>query len=83
LVLPHLGDAVRMADDGYAALADIDVAMLKGCGYAEGPFQMIEAIGPDNLRSGLLHLAAATHLPSLAPAPLLDEMAARGTVSIS
>jgi hypothetical protein len=39
---------------------------------------MLDAVGADNLRSGLLHLAAATHLPSLAPAPLLDEFAAFG-----
>jgi 3-hydroxybutyryl-CoA dehydrogenase len=79
LVLPHLGDAVRMADEHYARAADIDAAMRFGCGYPEGPFTMIEAIGADNLRSRLLHLAAATHLSSLAPAPMLDELAAFGT----
>jgi 3-hydroxybutyryl-CoA dehydrogenase len=78
VVLPHLGDAVRMVDDGYATIEDVDLAMTLGCGYPTGPFAMIEAIGADNLRSGMLHLAAATHLPALAPAPLLDEMAAEG-----
>jgi 3-hydroxybutyryl-CoA dehydrogenase len=78
LVLPHLGDAVRMVDDGYATAADVDTAMRLGCGYPVGPFAMIDAIGADNLRSGLLHLAAATHLSSLAPSPLLDELAAFG-----
>jgi 3-hydroxybutyryl-CoA dehydrogenase len=78
LVLPHLGDAVRMVDDGYATRDDVDAAMRLGCGYAEGPFALLDAVGADNLRSGLLHLAAATHLPSLAPSPLLDELAAFG-----
>jgi 3-hydroxybutyryl-CoA dehydrogenase len=78
VVLPHLGDAVRMVDDGYATRSDVDAAMTLGCGYSAGPFAMLEAVGADNLRSGLLHLAAATHLPSLAPAPLLDELAAFG-----
>ncbi|HTR70310.1 MAG TPA: 3-hydroxybutyryl-CoA dehydrogenase [Mycobacteriales bacterium] len=78
LVLPHLGDAVRMVDDGYAAVADVDAAMSLGCGYPDGPFAMLASVGADNLRSGLLHLAAATHLSSLAPAPLLDELAAFG-----
>jgi 3-hydroxybutyryl-CoA dehydrogenase len=78
IVLPHLGDAVRMVDDSYATVEDVEAAMTLGCGYPVGPFAMLEAIGADNLRSGLLHLAAATHLPSLAPAPLLDEMAAFG-----
>jgi 3-hydroxybutyryl-CoA dehydrogenase len=78
IVLPHLGDAVRMVDESYATVEDVEAAMRLGCGYPVGPFAMIDAIGADNLRSGLLHLAAATHLPALAPAPLLDELAAFG-----
>ncbi|HTW19478.1 MAG TPA: 3-hydroxybutyryl-CoA dehydrogenase [Mycobacteriales bacterium] len=78
LVLPHLGDAVRMVDDHYASSADVDTAMTLGCGYPDGPFAMLDAVGADHLRSGLLHLAAATHQAALAPAPLLDELAAFG-----
>lgn len=78
LVLPHLGDAVRMVDDGYARRADVDTAMTLGCGYPDGPFAMLAAVGADDTRSVLSHLAAATHLPSLAPSPLLDELAAAG-----
>jgi 3-hydroxybutyryl-CoA dehydrogenase len=78
LVLPHLGDAVRMVDDGYASQTDVDAAMTLGCGYPDGPFAMLAAVGADDVRSVLSHLAAATHLPSLAPSPLLDELAAAG-----
>jgi 3-hydroxybutyryl-CoA dehydrogenase len=78
LVLPHLGDAVRMVDDGYADPADVDVAMRLGCGYPDGPFAMLAAVGADEARSVLSHLAAATHVASLAPSPLLDELAAAG-----
>ncbi len=78
IVLPHLGDAVRMVDDGYATVADVEAAMTLGCGYPVGPFAMLDAVGADELRSRLLHLAAATHLASLAPVPLLDELAAFG-----
>jgi 3-hydroxybutyryl-CoA dehydrogenase len=79
IVLPHLGDAVRMVDEKYATVQDVDSAMTLGCGYPAGPFAMLEAVGADNLRSRLLHLAAATHRPSLAPPPLLDELAAFGS----
>jgi 3-hydroxybutyryl-CoA dehydrogenase len=79
LVLPHLGDAVRMVDDQYATEADVDAAMTLGCGYPNGPFAMLDAVGADNLRSGLIHLAAATHRSALAPSPLLDELAAFGS----
>jgi 3-hydroxybutyryl-CoA dehydrogenase len=76
IVMPHLGDAVRMVDDGYATIDDVDTAMKLGCGYPAGPFELLRSVGADNLRSRLIHLAAATHKPSLAPAPLLDELAA-------
>jgi 3-hydroxybutyryl-CoA dehydrogenase len=79
LVLPHLGDAVRMVDDHYATVEDVEAAMMLGCGYPEGPFAMLRAVGADNVRSALLHLAAATHRAALAPVPLLDELAAFGT----
>jgi 3-hydroxybutyryl-CoA dehydrogenase len=78
LILPQLGDAVRMVDQRYATVEDVDAAMTLGCGYPDGPFALLRTIGADNLRAALLHLAAATHLPSLAPAPLLDELAAFG-----
>ena len=78
IVLPHLGDAVRMVDDHYATVDDVEAAMTLGCGYPAGPFALLDAVGADNLRSRLLHLAAATHRASLAPAPLLDELAAFG-----
>ncbi|MGN6473006.1 MAG: 3-hydroxyacyl-CoA dehydrogenase family protein, partial [Mycobacteriales bacterium] len=61
-----------------ASRADVDAAMTLGCGYPEGPFVMLAAVGADDTRSVLSHLAAATHLPSLAPSPLLDELAAAG-----
>ncbi|MBV9486939.1 MAG: 3-hydroxyacyl-CoA dehydrogenase family protein, partial [Frankiaceae bacterium] len=76
IVMPHLGDAVRMVDDGYATAEDVDTAMRLGCGYPAGPFELLRGVGADNLRSRLIHLAAATHRASLAPSPLLDELAA-------
>jgi hypothetical protein len=35
-------------------------------------------MGADDVRSGLLHLSAATHRSALAPSPLLDELAGFG-----
>jgi 3-hydroxybutyryl-CoA dehydrogenase len=78
LLLPHLGDAVRVVDDGYASVDDVDTAMRLGCGYSAGPFELLAAMGADDVRSGLLHLSAATHRSALAPSPLLDELAGFG-----
>ena len=46
LLYPHLNDAVRMVQDGYASAADIDTAMTLGCGYPRGPLQLLDAAGP-------------------------------------
>ncbi len=46
LLYPHLNDAVRMVQDGYASAADIDTAMTLGCGYPHGPMQLLDAAGP-------------------------------------
>jgi 3-hydroxybutyryl-CoA dehydrogenase len=78
LLLPHLGDAVRMVDDRYASAEDVDTAMRLGCGYSAGPFELLATLGADDVRSGLLHLSAATHRSALAPSPLLDELAGFG-----
>jgi 3-hydroxybutyryl-CoA dehydrogenase len=53
LLFPHLADAVRMVQDGYASVADVDAAMTLGCGYPQGPFKLVDAIGPTTVLAGL------------------------------
>lgn len=48
LLYPHLNDAIRMQESGYATAADIDNAMTFGCGYPKGPFEMITERGGVN-----------------------------------
>jgi 3-hydroxybutyryl-CoA dehydrogenase len=78
LLYPHLADAVRMAQQGYAGAADIDTAMTLGCGYARGPFQLIDAIGAADVLAGLRAMHVAYGDPGFAPPPLLAEHAAAG-----
>jgi 3-hydroxybutyryl-CoA dehydrogenase len=78
LLYPHLADAVRMAQQGYADPADIDTAMMLGCGYPRGPFQLIDAIGAADVLAGLQAMNAAYGYPAFAPPPLLAEHAAAG-----
>nr|WP_055506997.1 3-hydroxybutyryl-CoA dehydrogenase [Nonomuraea pusilla] len=78
LLYPYLNDAVRMYDSGYASIADIDLAMRLGCGYAEGPFEMMERLGLAKVRDGLRALYAEYREHAFAPAPLLDELVAAG-----
>jgi 3-hydroxybutyryl-CoA dehydrogenase len=78
LLYPHLADAVRMAQQGYADAADIDTAMTLGCGYPRGPFQLIDAIGAADVLTGLRAMHIAYGYPAFAPPPLLAEHAAAG-----
>jgi 3-hydroxybutyryl-CoA dehydrogenase len=47
LLVAHLADAVRMADERYATVDDIDTAMRLGCGYPNGPFALLDSAGTD------------------------------------
>ena len=77
---PQLNDAVRMIQDGYATPADIDTAMTLGCGYPRGPLQMLDDIGPAPVFDVLSAMHASSGDPAFAPAPLLAEYAAAGTL---
>ena len=76
LLYPHLADAVRMVEDGYASAADVDTAMTLGCGYPEGPFQLLDAAGPSKVLTGLEAMHEAYRDPAFSPPPLLAEHAA-------
>lgn len=78
LLYPHLADAVRMAQDGYASATDIDTAMTLGCGYPRGPFELIDDAGPADVLTGLRAMYIAYGYPALAPPPMLAEHAAAG-----
>ena len=76
LFYPHLNDAVRMVQDGYASPADIDTAMTLGCGYPRGPLQLLDATGPGRALAVLTQMHERYGDPAFAPAPLLAEHAA-------
>jgi len=78
LLYPHLADAVRMVQDNYASPADIDTAMTLGCGYPEGPFQLLDAVGAGAVLAGLESMRTAYGYSSFAPPPLLAEHAITG-----
>jgi 3-hydroxybutyryl-CoA dehydrogenase len=78
LAYVQFNDAVRMFQDGYASPADIDTAMMLGCGYPRGPLQMLDEIGAANVVSVLDAMHAATGQPEFTPVPLLAEYATAG-----
>ena len=78
LAYAQFNDAVRMFQDGYASPADIDTAMMLGCGYPHGPLQMLDDAGPANVVSVLEAMHAGTGDPAYTPVPLLAEYATAG-----
>ena len=78
LLYPHLADAVRMVQDGYASAADVDAAMTLGCGYPRGPLELLDEIGPATAQTVLAAMYQADGDPAFAPPPLLAEHAAAG-----
>ena len=79
LAYAQFNDAVRMFQDGYASPADIDTAMMLGCGYPRGPLQMLDDAGPAHVVTVLEAMHAATGDPAFTPVPLLAEYATAGT----
>jgi len=79
MTYPHLNDAAAMVQDGYASAADIDTAMMLGCGYPRGPLEMLDDIGPAVVAGVLSAMHASCGDPAFVPAPLLVEHAAAGT----
>lgn len=75
LLVTYLNDAVRMLDEGYASVDQIDTAIRHGLGYPMGPFEMIDHIGADEVLviAEELYSGSAGYQPHLAPSPLLVE----------
>jgi 3-hydroxybutyryl-CoA dehydrogenase len=78
LAYAQFNDAVRMFQDGYASAADIDTAMMLGCGYPRGPLQMLDEAGAANVVDVLEAMHAATGDRAFTPVPLLGEYATAG-----
>jgi 3-hydroxybutyryl-CoA dehydrogenase len=79
LAYVQFNDAVRMVQDGYASAADIDTAMMLGCGYPRGPLEMLDEAGAAKVASVLEAMHAATGDPAFTPVPMLAEYATAGT----
>jgi 3-hydroxyacyl-CoA dehydrogenase len=76
--LGALDEACRCLEEGVAALADVDLAMRLGAGWAAGPLAWADAEGLDAVRDRLAVLADEAG-PRFAPRPPLTDRAAAGT----
>ena len=78
LLFPYLNDAVKMLEEGYAGVDDIDTAMKLGCGHPMGPFELMDIVGLDVTLEIIKALHAEFREPGFSPAPLLGHMVSAG-----
>ncbi|MGW7514013.1 3-hydroxyacyl-CoA dehydrogenase family protein [Streptomyces sp. NPDC054796] len=78
LLFPYLNNAVKMVQEHYASLEDIDAAMKLGGGYPMGPFELLDVVGLDVSLAIEQVLHREFRDPGLAPAPLLEHLVAAG-----
>lgn len=78
LFVPYLMSAMRMLESGFASAADIDTAMVAGCGHPMGPLALADMIGLDTLLSVADSLCAEFQDPHYAAPPLLRRMVESG-----
>ncbi|MEW1697393.1 MULTISPECIES: 3-hydroxybutyryl-CoA dehydrogenase [unclassified Streptomyces] len=78
LLFPYLNNAIKMVQDHYATLDDIDAAMRLGGGYPMGPFELLDVVGLDVSLAIEQVLHREFRDPGLAPAPLLEHLVAAG-----
>jgi 3-hydroxybutyryl-CoA dehydrogenase len=74
LLIPYLISAVRMLESGVASAADIDRAMVLGCGHPLGPLGLIDLIGLDIIASVGQSMYEELKDPQYAPPTLLLRM---------
>ncbi|MFF5593122.1 3-hydroxyacyl-CoA dehydrogenase family protein [Streptomyces althioticus] len=78
LLFPYLNNAVKMVQEHYATLDDIDAAMKLGGGYPMGPFELLDVVGLDVSLAIEKVLHREFRDPGLTPAPLLEHLVAAG-----
>lgn len=78
LLFPYLNNAIKMVEQHYATLDDIDAAMKLGGGYPMGPFELLDVVGLDVSLAIEKVLHHEFRDPGLAPAPLLEHLVAAG-----
>ncbi|KAI8894019.1 short chain 3-hydroxyacyl-CoA dehydrogenase mitochondrial precursor [Globomyces pollinis-pini] len=82
LLVPYIGEAIRLVERGDASKEDVDIAMKLGAGYPMGPFELADYVGLDTMKfindgwytSG----KGLKGEPICAPSPSVNELVAEG-----
>lgn len=83
LLVPYLGEAVRLLERGDASARDIDTAMKLGAGHPMGPIELADYVGLDttyNILKGWEEKFPDN--PTFASIPLLEKLVKEGKYGI-
>jgi 3-hydroxybutyryl-CoA dehydrogenase len=78
LLFPYLNNAIRLAEQGTASVADIDTAMKGGCNFPMGPFALLDLVGLDTSLAILDALYDEFRDANYSAVPTLRRMVAAG-----
>ncbi|MEW2135126.1 3-hydroxybutyryl-CoA dehydrogenase [Streptomyces sp. NPDC005409] len=78
LLFPYLNNAIKMVEQHYAGIDQIDAAMKLGAGYPMGPFELLDVVGLDVSLAIEKVLHKEFRDPGLAPSALLEHLVAAG-----
>ncbi len=78
LLIPYMLAAIRMYEQGFATMEDIDTGMKLGCGYPMGPFELLDYVGLDTTLYAAQAIYDEFKDPVYAPPPLLKRMVLAG-----
>ncbi|MGW7451301.1 3-hydroxyacyl-CoA dehydrogenase family protein [Streptomyces sp. NPDC054787] len=78
LLFPYLNNAIKMVEQHYAGIDQIDAAMKLGGGYPMGPFELLDVVGLDVSLAIEKVLHKEFRDPGLAPSALLEHLVAAG-----
>ncbi len=78
LLIPFILDAVRLLEAGAASVAEIDRAMVLGCGHPMGPLTLCDFVGLDTVQriAGIMYREYRD--ARYAPPPLLNRLVVMG-----
>jgi 3-hydroxybutyryl-CoA dehydrogenase len=71
LMIPHMIEAIRMAEEGIASIEDIDKAVKLGLNYPMGPFELMDLTGVDIALDVIEYLYSELNKESKWSAPTL------------
>lgn len=83
LLLPYLGEAIRLLERGDASARDIDIAMKLGAGHPMGPIELSDYVGLDTTYNVLKgwHEKYPDN-PLFAPLPSLEKLVKEGKLGV-